>query len=45
MGIFDYLIIGTVVIALIAAIRFLKKNGAGCGGCVGDCSSCSKRKK
>ena len=27
MGIFDYLIIGAVVIGMIAAIRYMKKNG------------------
>ena len=44
MGIFDYLIIGAVVVGMIAAIRYMKKNGTGCGCCTGDCSSCSKRR-
>lgn len=44
MGIFDYLILGAILVALIAAIRFLKKNGTGCGGCNGDCGRCSKKR-
>lgn len=44
MVIFDYLILGAILVAFVAAIRFLKKNGTGCGGCSGDCSSCSKKR-
>lgn len=44
MGIFDYLILGAILVALIFAIRFLKKNGTGCGGCSGDCSNCRKKR-
>ncbi|MBQ9091994.1 MAG: FeoB-associated Cys-rich membrane protein [Anaerotignum sp.] len=45
MGILDFLIIGIVAAAFLAAIRFLKKNGNRCGGCSGDCMNCSKNKK
>lgn len=44
MGILDYVILLAVAAAFFAAIRFLKKNGARCGGCAGDCSSCGKKK-
>lgn len=43
MGIVDYLIIGAIAAACIGAVRFLKKNGMGCGGCTGDCSHCKKK--
>ena len=45
MGILDFLIIGIVAVAFLAAVRFLKKNGSGCGGCSGDCMNCSKKNK
>lgn len=44
MGILDYLIIGSIAAAFLAAVRFLKKNGSGCGGCSGDCMKCSRKK-
>ena len=45
MGFLDYMIIGIVGIAFLAALRFLKKNGTGCGNCKGDCASCHKKEK
>ena len=45
MGILDFIIIGIVAVAFIVALRFMKKNGSGCGGCSGDCMRCSKQKK
>ena len=45
MGLLDYIIIGIVGVAFLAALRFLKKNGTGCGGCKGDCASCHKKAK
>ncbi len=44
MGILDFLILGVVGVAFLAAVRHLKKHGSGCGGCTGDCSSCGKKK-
>ncbi|MBQ5589642.1 MAG: FeoB-associated Cys-rich membrane protein [Anaerotignum sp.] len=44
MGVLDYIIIGIVAAAFFAAVRHLKKNGSGCGGCSGDCMNCSKKK-
>ena len=44
MGVLDYIIIGVVAVAFLAAVRHLKKNGSGCGGCNGDCLNCSKKK-
>lgn len=44
MGILDYIILGVVAVAFLAAVRHLKKHGSGCGGCSGDCTNCSKRK-
>ncbi|WP_458408330.1 hypothetical protein [Anaerotignum sp.] len=44
MGILDYIIIGIIAVAFIAAVRHMKKNGSSCGGCNGDCASCGKKK-
>ena len=44
MAILDYLVIGVIAVAFFAAVRFLKKNGSGCGGCSGDCSNCGKKR-
>ena len=44
MGILDYIILGVVGTAFLAAVRFLKKNGNRCSGCKGDCSRCSGKK-
>lgn len=44
MAILDYLVIGVIAVAFFAAVRHLKKNGSGCGGCSGDCSRCGKKK-
>jgi len=45
MGILDILLLGLVAAGCIGAIRFLKKNGTGCGGCTGDCGSCKRNRK
>lgn len=45
MAILDYLVIGVIAAAFLAAVRHLKKNGSGCGGCSGDCNQCAKGKK
>ena len=44
MGILDFMIIGIIAVAFFAAVRYMKKNGSGCGGCTGDCASCGKKK-
>ena len=44
MGVLDIIIIGAVAVGFLAAVRYLKKNGSGCGGCKGDCLNCSKKK-
>lgn len=44
MGILDYLILAVIAAGLLAAVRFLRKNGSGCGGCAGDCANCGKKK-
>lgn len=44
MGILDYLILAAVAIGILAAVRFMKKNGSACGGCSGDCAHCGKKK-
>lgn len=44
MGIADYIIIAAVAAALGAAITHIvkkqRRGDCGCGGCMGDCSSC-----
>ena len=44
MGILDFIIFGIIAVAFFAAVRYIKKNGSGCSGCNGDCSSCGKKK-
>ena len=44
MGILDFIIIGIVAVAFLAAVRHLRKNGSGCCSCNGDCMNCSKKK-
>ena len=41
----DIIIIGSIGVAFLAAVRHMRKNGTGCGGCSGDCASCGKKKK
>ena len=45
MGVADYILLAIVGAAFAAAVRFLKKNGTGCGGCKGDCTECEKQKR
>lgn len=44
MGIGDYILIGAVAAALVAAIghtiKKRRRGDYGCGGCMGDCSAC-----
>ena len=44
MGILDIVIVAVIAVCFLAAVRYLKKNGSGCGGCSGDCMNCSKKK-
>lgn len=46
MNIKDYILLGIIIVAVIAAFRYViknKKNG-GCCGCSGNCGECHKTK-
>ena len=45
MGILDYIVLALVVAGIIAAIAYIKKHkNDGCRGCMGDCSTCEKKR-
>lgn len=43
MGIADWVLLGVIGIAALAALRYTKKHKSRCIGCGGDCEACGKR--